>query len=338
MGSCLERIRLNAGRIGRRVRIMEVCGGHTNIIFKYGIPNLLPGNVSLVSGPGCPVCVASQREIDEVIALCEGGIPVATYGDMMRVPGTESSLERARAGGGRVFGVYSAFDVLRLHEKYGDIVFFGVGFETSAPMSAYLLENNIPVFSAHKLIPPALEALNASESLIDGFINPGHVSTVIGANAYNHIPAPQVIAGFTPELLLHALDLLLGLIADNQRGVVNAYPEAVRPEGNSAARRALGEYFKVQDGVWRGLGLIPESALAPRDESLDARLMHLHLLDGLNSRENPGCRCNDILAGRISPPECPLYKSECTLDNPLGACMVSSEGACRAAYANGVMK
>jgi len=321
-----------ARRIDRDVRIMEVCGGHTRTVMKYGLRDILPENIRLISGPGCPVCVSSQEDIDAVISLAEQEIPIATYGDMMRVPGSKSSLEEIKARLGNVFEVYSATEVLSLREKYPDIVFFGVGFETTAPMTAYLLKNGICVYSVHKLIPPALKILSTGD--IDGFINPGHVSTIIGTHAYENIKIPQAVAGFTAERLLLAISALLELIKDGKKTIVNAYPEAVTEEGNSTAQELLSEFFKINDSKWRGLGMLPCSGLEVKDDRLNAKVRYKDIIRIPNPKKT-ACRCGEILKGLIEPKDCKLYGEKCTPENPVGACMVSEEGSCSIYYRYG---
>ncbi len=318
--------------IGRDVTIMEICGGHTNVIMKYGVRSLLPSNVRLISGPGCPVCVSSQHDIDCMIELAYNGVPVATYGDMMRVPGSRVSLDDAKAKTGKVFEVYSTTEVLKLKEKYPDIVFFGVGFETTAPMTAFLLDNGVCVYSVHKLVPPAMEALLAGEVKVDGFINPGHVSTIIGVNAYKGIDAPQVISGFSIERIMRGITLLIGMIKEGKSGVMNGYTEAVTDEGNKLAQDLLNKTFKVVDSEWRGLGVLPMSGLEVRDDNLNAKIKYKEIFDKIDKPKNTGCRCGEILKGLIEPVECGLYGKRCTPEDPQGACMVSAEGSCSISY------
>jgi hydrogenase expression/formation protein HypD len=317
------------------VTIMEICGGHTNVIMKYGVREALPSNIKLISGPGCPVCVSSQRDIDLIIELASNGIPVATYGDMMRVPGTKESLEEARAKGGKVFEVYSTTEVLEIRKAHPDVVFFGVGFETTAPMTGFLLKNRVPVLSVHKLVPPALVALTSGDLHIDGFIDPGHVATITGTEGYRKIKVPQVIAGFTIERILRGISVLLEMIRDGNDGIVNGYPEVVKIEGNMKAQGLLNDYFKVTDSEWRGLGVIPGSGLEVRDDSLNARLIYKDILDKVPVPPKTGCRCGEVLKGQIDPPECPLYRNVCSPEEPQGACMVSAEGSCAISYRYG---
>ncbi len=324
----LESIREKAASIGRDITLMEVCGGHTNTIMRYGIRDILPKNIRLISGPGCPVCVTPRHDIDCMIALAESGVAVATYGDMLRVPGSSSSLEMARASGQEVFEVYSAEEVLDLKKTYHDIVFFGVGFETTAPMTGFLLKKGVPVYSVHRLIAPALEVLLSGEVKIDGFIDPGHVATITGIGPYEAIRAPQAIAGFSPELILRAIDAIAGLILMGKTGVVNSYPEAVRPGGNPVAQRLLEDVFVISDSAWRGLGTIPASGMEVRDKELDAKYLYRNIFSSVPEPKKTACMCAEVLMGAIEPVGCRLYRNSCTPEDPKGACMVSREGSC----------
>ncbi len=315
------------------VRLMEVCGGHTNTVMRYGLRDVLPKNIRLISGPGCPVCVTSQRDIDSMIELALSGVPVATYGDMVNVPGTKMSLIDAQNLGADVRMVYSIDQII--HEK--DRVFFAVGFETTTPMTAKLLSAGIKVFCAHKVMPPAMRALT-QEMRLDGFIDPGHVSAIIGSDVWGQmdIPLPQVISGFKPDQLLHAILILLRLIKNKEVRVVNDYSEIVFPNGNTIARQMIKETMKPVDADWRGMGTIPLSGLAPIDPSLDARLIYADLFKNIVSVENPACRCGEIVRGLVEPKQCPLFGTVCTPEHPQGACMVNdSEGACAIAYKYG---
>jgi len=331
----LDRIKNICKGIDQDITIMEICGGHTNVIMKYGIRDLLPDNVKLISGPGCPVCVSPQFDIDCMIELASHGVPVATYGDMMRVPGSKNSLEDAKAKTGKVFEVYSTTEVLELKKKFPDIVFFGVGFETTAPMTAFLLKNDVCVYSVHKLVPPAVIALISGEVNIDGFIEPGHVSTIIGVDAYKGIKIPQVISGFTPERILRGVVLLLEMIKEGSSGIVNGYPEAVTDSGNVKAQKILSECFNIVDSEWRGLGVIPMSGLEVSKDELNAKIKYAQIFDKLERPKNTGCRCGDVLKGKIDPVECTLYGKSCTPEDPKGACMVSAEGSCAISYRYG---
>ncbi len=315
------------------IKIMEVCGGHTNTIMKYGIRELLPKNVKLISGPGCPVCVTSQHDIDCMIELALKGIKVSTYGDMMNVPGTKMSLKDAQSLGADVKMVYSVDQIIEDKDR----VFFAVGFETTTPMTAKLLDNGITVFSAHKTMPEVMK-LTVKEMDIDGFIDPGHVSTIIGSNIWEELklPVPQVISGFKPEQLIKAIYELLLMIKNKEVKVLNEYPEVVHPKGNIIAQELINKTLKEYDGDWRGIGIIPKSGLVPKNPELDARIKYAELLRDVKSKENPGCRCGEVIRGLIEPKECKLFGKECTIENPQGACMVSeTEGACGIAYKYG---
>jgi hydrogenase expression/formation protein HypD len=324
-----------AAQLKKPVTLMEVCGGHTNIIMKYSIREVLPKNVRLISGPGCPVCVSAQHDIDCMVELAHKGIPIATYGDMLKVPGSRYSLDEVRARGGKVFEIYTTTEVEKIREQYPDVVFFGVGFETTAPMSAYLLEKNICVYSVHKLVPPALRILIDGNVKIDGFIDPGHVSTIIGVTPYKDIRIPQVVAGFSPERILRAIRVLLELIRDEKPIVINGYPEAVREEGNIHAQALLNKQFCVSDSEWRGLGMLPQSGLDVRNDALNAKIKYRDILEKIPLPKKTKCRCGEILKGLIDPVQCPLYRKVCTPENPQGACMVSAEGSCAIFYRYG---
>ncbi len=330
----------------RPVRFMEVCGTHTVSIFRSGIRSLLPGTISLLSGPGCPVCVTAQKEIDAFIALArEPDTIVATFGDLIRVPGSGSSLQREKAADADVRIVYSTFDAVEMARDNPDkrVVFLGVGFETTAPTVAVAILaahqqhlDNFFVVSAHKTVPPALEALARGEINIDGFLLPGHVSVIIGLEAYrpffdNH-RVPCVVAGFEPSDLLQAIAMLVDQVASGRPDLENAYPRAVSASGNPKAMAVMDEVFAVADADWRGIGSIAASGLAIRDKyaAFDA-------VKAFNIRLKPvpepkGCACGEILTGIKIPPQCPLYKSVCNPMAPVGPCMVSSEGTCAAYY------
>lgn len=331
----------------RPVRLMEVCGTHTVSIFRSGVRSLLPETITLLSGPGCPVCVTDQAEIDAFVALARlPEVTVATFGDLMRVPGSASTLAAERAAGRDVRVVYSTMDALEIARRRPErqVVFPGVGFETTAPTIAAAIRvaaeerlRNFSVYSAHKTVPPALEALMALEGVrIDGFILPGHVSVVIGVEAYRPFferhRVPCVVAGFEPADILGAIAELVDQIEKAAPRLVNAYPRAVAPAGNPRARELLAEVFAPAAARWRGIGAIAESGLAIRERfaAFDAgRRFTLALPEACEPR---GCACGEILVGRKTPPECPLYKRRCTPMEPVGPCMVSSEGTCAAYY------
>jgi hydrogenase expression/formation protein HypD len=300
---------------------------------RYGLREVLPGNIKLVSGPGCPVCVTSQGDIDAMVEIALSGAKVATYGDMTNVPGTRMSLADARNLGADVKTVYSIDQIIG--EK--DRVFFAVGFETTTPMTAKLLQNGIRVFCAHKVMPPAMRILT-KEMKLDGFIDPGHVSTIIGSDVWGgmDIPLPQVISGFKPDQLLHAILLLLELVRNKEIRIINDYPEVVLPGGNIVAQNLIRDTLKPADARWRGIGVIPMSGLVPVDEGLDARIIFKEITKDIRSVENPSCRCGEIIRGMAEPRDCPLFGTVCTPQDPQGACMVSaSEGACAIAYKYG---
>ena len=329
------------------VRLMEVCGTHTVSIFRSGIRSVLPETVSLLSGPGCPVCVTDQREIDAFIEVARHkDVIVTTFGDLMRVPGTTSSLQRESAEGRDIRVVYSTMDAVEIAQKNPDkqVVFLGVGFETTAPTIAAAIftaargdVKNFGVISAHKLVPPALEALMSFEDVnIDGFILPGHVSVIIGLDAYrpffDRYQIPCVAAGFEPVDILQAISQLVEQIESGQPELGNAYQRAVTAEGNPKARKLLSEIFEPADACWRGVGVIPLSGLQIRDAfaAHDAeKLLSIQVPDPAPPK---GCACGEILIGRKTPPECALYKTVCTPTDPVGPCMVSTEGTCAAYY------
>lgn len=331
----------------RPTRLMEVCGTHTVSIFRSGIRSVLPPTLSLLSGPGCPVCVTDQAEIDAFIELSRRpGVTVATFGDLMRVPGSASSLQRERAEGRDIRVVYSTMDALAIARREPDrqVVFLGVGFETTAPTIAAAVTAaagmelaNFSVISAHKLVPPALEALMGLDAVaIDGFILPGHVSVIIGLDAYRPFferhRIPCVVAGFEPADILQAVAMLVAQVEAGRPALENAYPRAVSAAGNIKARRVLAEVFEPADACWRGIGRIPASGLRIREAyaAFDAgRRFSLELPEANPPR---GCACGEILTGKKTPPECALYRKVCTPIDPVGPCMVSSEGTCAAYY------
>ncbi|MBI4692305.1 MAG: hydrogenase formation protein HypD [Candidatus Terrybacteria bacterium] len=334
----IKKIDILSEKIGRRINLMEVCGTHTQAVARYGIRELMPKNIRLTSGPGCPVCVTSQEDIDMIVNLALAGIPVATYGDMMRVPGVYGSLDQAREKGAKVFTVYSVEEALVLQKKYPDLVFFGLGFETTAAMTAYAVKKGLTVFSVHKLFIPAMKALlKLGELKIDGFINPGHVSTIIGVKPYTDIKAPQVITGFIAEDILIGIYMLLRQLAENRAEVENEYLRSVRQEGNPAALKSIFEVFDVEDGNWRGFGVIPKSGLEIKNKfkNQNAKIKYKKILDKIDfskSKKTTACKCGEIIRGLKEPRECPLFKKLCTPEYPVGPCMVSVEGACNVEY------
>ncbi|MEK6643117.1 MAG: hydrogenase formation protein HypD [Planctomycetota bacterium] len=331
--------------IGRRVQIMEVCGTHTVSFFRSGIRSLLPGTLRLVSGPGCPVCVTAQRHIDAAIELATmDGVILATYGDMLRVPGRLGSLEGIRSEGACVRVINSARAALDLARAHPDrpVIFLGVGFETTAPASAaVVLEaerdgiENFGVLSCHKRVVPAMAALLQSEGVpLDGFLCPGHVSVIIGSDAYRPIVElygkPCVVAGFEPKQLLTGLVHLLRQVVSGQSKLENVYPAVVHRHGNRVALALLDQVFEHSDAPWRALGVIPQSGLdfRPAYQRFDA-LRRLDVTVGADL-DNPACRCGEVIQGKIDPVDCPLFDRGCTPLMPIGPCMVSSEGTCSA--------
>jgi len=334
----------------RNIRFMEVCGTHTQNFLRFGLHKLIPPSLKLISGPGCPVCVSTQEYIDKTI-LCTKlkDAVILTFGDMLKVPGSNSSLEKERAKGGDTRVLYSARDSLRVAKENPDkkFIFLAVGFETTAPTIALTIlaarkENikNIFFLSSLKLIPPALAHLVVDERLkVEGFLCPGHVSTIIGIKPYEFIPRRFkigcCIAGFEPLDILQGLYFLLRQIKDGRPVVENQYQRAVKIQGNSQAKRIIAKVFKIEDVSWRGLGNIPNSGLKMRDEfrRFDAeRIFSIKRNNAITKQRVTKCRCADVLKGLIQPTECLLFSRICRPDNPIGPCMVSNEGACNAHY------
>lgn len=329
------------------VRLMEVCGTHTMSIFRNGIRGVLPETISLLSGPGCPVCVTDQSEIDAFIEIARTeDVITATFGDLLRVPGTDSSLEKERAKGRDVRLVYSTSDALDLARNHPDkrVVFLGVGFETTAPtVAASLLSaqsmglGNYLVFSAQKRVLPALFALmDMKEIAIDGFILPGHVSVILGTEAYRPLferhKLPCVVAGFEPADILDAVRMLVEQIESGSPELANAYPRAVTAEGNPKALEMMDAVFEPVDAAWRGMGMILESGMAVRPEFASHDAQKALGLSVSEAEPPKGCRCGEVITGRMTPPECPLFRKACTPMDPVGPCMVSSEGTCAAYF------
>jgi hydrogenase expression/formation protein HypD len=323
------------------VKFCHVCGTHEWTITHFGLRSLLPKNVEVIAGPGCPVCVLPAADIDEAIELALKGVTVTTFGDVLRVPGSNSSLAKARAKGGDVRVVYGVGDAVKMakEEPNRKFVFFAIGFETTAPLTANEASKgppeNLSFLVSHRLIPPAMELLMGVGDLrIDGFIAPGHVSTIIGLKPYEVFPSayrmPVVVAGFEPLDVLFAVDLLLQQLRDGVARLDNEYGRVVKREGNVKALRLVSRVFDIVGGGWRGLGRLPSSALALKDEfrEWDARERH-----GVRVKKGrdllPGCQCHLVMIGKIKPTECPLFMGVCTPESPRGACMVSVEGTCR---------
>ena len=331
------------------VRLMEVCGTHTMAIARSGIRTLLPGNVKLLSGPGCPVCVTPGEVIDSVLALSmERSVVVATYGDMVRVPGTTpgDSLQRRRALGADVRIVYSPVDAVKIaKENPGrEVVFLGVGFETTAPGTAAAVltaaeegVGNFSLWSMLKTVEPALRALIGTEGFnVQGFLCPGHVGTIIGERGFEFLPRefgiPAVIGGFEAEDILLSVYMLLRQIAEGTPKLENEYTRAVSKNGNTLAQKMLERCFEPRFDLWRGLGGIDKSGLGLRKELSEFDAEKKFDLPAAAAAKPTPCRCGDVITGRIYPQDCPLFGCRCTPEDPVGPCMVSSEGACAAAY------
>ncbi len=343
----LERIRRNSHR---HIRLMEFCGGHTVAIFKHGLRQLLPPNIEMLSGPGCPVCVTASADLDRAIAL--GHLPdviITSFGDMVRVPGSRSSLQKAKAEGADVRIVYSAQDALKIARENPEksIIFIGIGFETTAPtIAASILQaeqekiKNYHVLSLHKVCPPIMKAiLDLGEVKLDGIICPGHVSAIIGSRPYQFLPDDYGIAGaisgFEPVDILLAVDSLVEQIESGQPRVDITYRRGVKPEGNQPALRLMEEVFEIGNANWRGIGAVPNSGLQikPEYEKYDAA-KHFNIKVS-PAREPKGCICGAVLRGVSTPLGCKLFRVTCTPERPVGPCMVSSEGSCATYYQYG---
>ena len=323
------------------VKICHVCGTHEWTISHFGIRSLLPPNIEVIAGPGCPVCILPASEVDAAIQMAKKGIAVTCFGDVLRVPGSHGSLLDAKADGADVRIVYSTSDAVKmaLDEPQKEFVFFAVGFETTAPSTAIEVgrkpSGNLSFLISHRIVPPAMELLAKMEDLeLDGFIAPGHVSTIIGVKPYAVFPEkyglPTVVAGFEPLDLLFSVYMILKQLSKGKPRLENEYSRGVQWAGNVKAQRLISEAFDVVDGKWRGLGVIPKSTLAlkPPYMSYDAISKHgIKVEDGVDSQ--PGCRCHLVVIGKIKPDACPMFLKACTPQNPVGACMVSMEGTCR---------
>jgi len=343
-----QRISQLTDQIGRELRIMEVCGTHTVSAFRSGLRSILPEQVRLISGPGCPVCVTAQSYIEMLLSLARRDeVIITTYGDMMRVPGTTGSLESQRACGADIRVVLSSMEALQIARQnpQRQVVFAAVGFETTAPATAAAIlqaqrqrVDNFTVLCAHKLVVPAMLALlEDGRSRIDGFLCPGHVSVIIGYRAYEPIVAqhrrPCVVAGFEPQQILAGIAAILEQLATGTAKVQNVYTGVVRPDGNRNAREMLQAVFTTATARWRGLGEIENSGLqlaAPFRNSFDAAV-RFQLQEG-PELEIPGCKCGQVITGRTEPDQCPLFGNACIPARPVGPCMVSSEGTCAAWY------
>jgi hydrogenase expression/formation protein HypD len=330
----------------KKINLMEICGTHTIAIFRNGIRKILPTHINLISGPGCPVCVTPISAIDEIIALSKKEkIIITTFGDMIKVPGSTSTLEKEKANGADIRIIYSTLDALKIAQDNPsqEVIFMGVGFETTSPtIASAILKtqegkiNNFSVLSVAKIIPPVMRALLENKEVnIDGFICPGHVSAIIGSQPYNFIATqygvPCVICGFEPLDILEGIYMLVNQIESNKAEVKIQYNRVVKPEGNKIALEKINEVFKVVNSNWRGIGNIPLSGLEIRAKynQYNARRFKVEIEE---TKEPRGCCCGEVLRGVIKPPECSLFKKICTPENPQGACMVSTEGTCAAYY------
>jgi len=335
----------------KEINIMEFCGTHTHEIFRYGIRQLLPENIHLLSGPGCPVCVTSEEDIDYIIELAQNyDLSIITFGDLVNVPGNNGSLNYLRAKGKEVIVVYSPLESINIakqnpNKKY---LLIGIGFETTAPNLAFTLikakeENikNLYFLSLHKLTPPAMKAiLDMGEIKIDGIIGPGHVSTIIGRKGweglFNEYKIPFVIMGFKPEEILYGIYHLVKIIEEEKPALINAYEKSVKEEGNKSALEYMYKVFKKGSASWRGLGIIEDSGLILNEifEEFDIRKIYPQKTKSIKLKNNY-CRCGEVLRGIIKPTDCPLFGKSCTPETPKGPCMVSSEGTCSAYYLYG---
>ena len=325
------------------LNIMEVCGGHTITIFKFGIKDLLPSHINLISGPGCPVCVTSNDFIDRAIAISHlENVIITSFGDMIRVPGSRSSLMKERASGADIRVTYSPMDAVTIAEENPDkeVVFLGIGFETTAPTVAAAIINahakglkNFSVLSSHKTMPNAMKALmDSGEIALHGFICPGHVSTITGIRMYDFLAddykIPCVVSGFEPVDMLETIYMIVKQIAEGRSEVENQYKRSVRTEGNTKAVELMNSIFEPADMRWRGIGTIPLSGLRIRNEYGDFDASRKFDIEIPPSKEFPGCICGDIMRGVKVPTDCKLYRRICTPDDPKGSCMVSDEGTC----------
>ena len=331
----------------RHINLMEVCGTHTVSIGRYGFRSIMPAGLKLLSGPGCPVCVTANRDIDHAIALAQmDGAIITTFGDMLRVPGSTTSLAAQKAAGRDIRIVYSPLDALDIaaQNPAREVIFMGVGFETTTPtIAAAILEaqarglKNFSVFCAHKTTPPALAAIaNDPETTIDGFILPGHVSTITGLEPFGFLvrdfDTPGVVTGFEPVDILEGICMLVEMIVSKDPAIKNAYRRGVNQNGNAVARELTAQVFEPCDATWRGLGPIAGSGLRMRDKFAAFDASRRFDVEVEPTREPRGCRCGDVLRGAITPNGCPLFGHACTPEHPVGPCMVSSEGSCAAYF------
>nr|WP_139281569.1 hydrogenase formation protein HypD [Vibrio aerogenes] len=348
-----EEIKRQAEKLTQPLYMMEVCGGHTHTIMKYGLKSLLPEHLNFIHGPGCPVCIMPKERIDHATTLAmHEGVIVVTLGDMIRVPGSRESLGQCRARGGSVEAIYDPMDALTIARENPDmqVVYFAIGFETTTPMTAVLVQlaekqqiNNLYFHINHVLVPPAMHAvMNTEQSLVNAFIGPSHVSVITGSSIYQPIVdqynTPVVVSGFEPADVLESVLMLVRQVADGRSELENQYTRAVSSYGNLAAKRLTDDVFEVRESFnWRGLGTIPDSALRLGADfsGRDAEVIFGPVLPTKEIPDHKVCRCGDILRGLAGPEDCKVFGKACRPDRPMGSCMVSSEGACNAYYRYG---
>ncbi len=336
----------------KKIKVMEVCGGHTHTIMKYGLPQILKNSFEFVHGPGCPVCVMPKNRIDHAYILAnQKDVILVTLGDMIKVPGSHGSLADARSKGADVRFVYSPMDVLKIaaQNPTKKVIFFAIGFETTTPMSAALIKHviekklsNVLFHINHVTVPEAMEALLVNGSLIDAFIGPSHVSVITGSKIYDKFPKeykkPVVVAGFEPVDVMEGLLMIARQVKEGRSELENQYTRSVTFEGNIVAQKLIDTYFEKRDGfIWRGLGNIPKSALKLKDEfsSYDAEVVYKDALPNDLVDDHKSCICGEILRGLAKPTDCKVFGTACKPSSPIGSCMVSSEGACAAYYKYG---
>lgn len=343
----LNLIQKLCSKISRRLNIMEVCGTHTSEIFRHGIRSVLPDSINLLSGPGCPVCVTSMNDIDKAIGISkQEGIILTTFGDMMKVPGGAQSLSETRAEGADIRVVYSpmeSLDIARLNQQ-NKVVFLSTGFETTIPLIGATISeaelsgtDNFYIYPLNKILPPALNfLLESKDTQIDGFLLPGHVSTITGSLIYDFIPSkysiPCIITGFGADDILTGIAMLLRQIYEERAEVEIQYKSAVKKDGNKKALDIINEYFEAVDAHWRGIGLIKLSGLTLRKNYEHRDINSVCKIYETDSKEPQGCMCGYVLRGVMTPPECGLFGHKCTPIKPVGACMVSEEGSCSIYY------
>lgn len=338
---------INSNNPSSRLNIMEVCGTHTMAISRHGLRQLLPENINLISGPGCPVCVTSARDIDHIIKIIHKyDVSVYSFGDMFRVPGSDSSLYLEKSKGKDIKICYSPADSLDFARANPDkkVIFIAIGFETTIPLISVIIKrayeeniNNFYIYNAHKLVPQALELLLQDEEVeVDGFLCPGHVSAIIGCKPYRFIAedyhAACVISGFEPFDILESIAMLAKQVKDNKPEVLNQYTRVVREEGNPAAVKSIYDVFDISDSLWRGIGNIPGSGLMLKEKFLKFDAKANFEIEEFISKEPAGCQCGNVLKGIKKPFECKLFSKVCRPENPIGPCMVSSEGSCAAYF------